>query len=161
MANNIDEYDIPWREEYDGDMEEEKRKIEERVSKTADPEERLETYERLLNAIEYNEYYAYNPHMKSESYLNNLRKDLRLYEDEDGEEFFYRILHYSRMDRCSENSAENILVLNINKKFTFLNNTKKTISKGEIIKKLQREYGDKWTQDDARYEFMWVYVRSY
>ena len=49
---NINDYDIPWWEDYDGDIEEEKRKIEERVSKIMDPEK----YEERLNAIEYNDY---------------------------------------------------------------------------------------------------------
>ena len=160
MVNNINEYDIPWWEKYDGDIEEERRKVMECVSEIEDPEERQEKYEDLLNAIEYNEYYAYNPNMKSESYLINLRK-LRLYEDEDGEDFFHRILDYSEMDRCSEKSAENILVLNINKKFTFLNSTRKTISKDEIIKKLKIEYSNEWSEDDESHEFMQVPVKSY
>ena len=43
-----------------------------------DPEKRLEKYEERLNAIEYNEYYAYNPHLKSKS---NLRLRLRSFKD--------------------------------------------------------------------------------
>ena len=66
--SDIEDYDKPWWVDYDGDIEEERRKITERVSEIEDPEKRQEKYEELLNAIEYNEYYAYNPHMKSESY---------------------------------------------------------------------------------------------
>ena len=65
---NTNNRDIPWWKDYDGDIEEERRKIIERVSETEDPEKRLETYEELLMALEYDKYFAYNPHMKSESY---------------------------------------------------------------------------------------------
>ena len=71
--SNIEDYDKPWWVDYDGDIEEKRRKIIEHVSEIEDPEKRQEKYEELLNAIEYNEYYAYNPHLKSESYLIDLR----------------------------------------------------------------------------------------
>ena len=63
----------PWREDYDDDIEEERRKIIERVKEIEDLDEREEKYEELLDKLEYYEYYAYNPHLKSDSYLMDLR----------------------------------------------------------------------------------------
>ena len=150
-AIEYNDYDIPWWEDYDGDIEEEKTKIEERVSKIMDPKKRLEKYEELLNAIEYNEYYAYNPQLKSESCLINLRLRLRSYKDKDIKEFFSRVLKCSGMVKTSQYSAKNILIVNDNKKFTFLNSIK-TFVKDEIIEKgkvkMRREYDDEWSEDD-------------
>ena len=71
-----------WWEDYDGDIEEEERReIEERVSKIEDPEEREDRYEQLLNALEYDEYFACNPHFKCESYLINMRMSLEKHKD--------------------------------------------------------------------------------
>ena len=59
--------------------------------------------------------------------------------------------------------VENILIVNVNKKFTFLNSTKthdkdKIIEKGLI--KMRREYGDEWREDDEKiYEI--VLLKSY
>ena len=129
----------------DYDTEEERRKIIERVSKIEDPEKRQEKYEELLKAIEYNEYYAYNPHMKSESYLINLRNyELKKHEDEDIDKFIEHILNYSHMETADALIiVENILIVNVNKKFTFLNSIKtldedKLTEKGKI--KMRREY---------------------
>ena len=58
-----------WWEDYDGDIEEERREIIERVNKIEDPEEREDQYEQLLNALEYDEYFAHNRHFKCESSL--------------------------------------------------------------------------------------------
>ena len=151
---DIEDYDQkPWWVDYDGDIEEERRKIEERVREIEDPEERETKYEELLDNLEYKEYYAYNPHLKSESYLINLRLGLRSYEDEDNKEFFCHILEYSNMVNCSGYSVENVLIMNKNKKITFLNSTK-TFLVNEIIEKgyakMRREYGNEWTQDDER-----------
>ena len=138
---NINDYNIPWWEDYDGDIE------EERLSKLVGPEK----YEEHLNAIEYNEYYAYNPHLKSESCLINLRLRLRSYEDKDIKEFFSHVLKCSGMVKTSQYSAKNILIVNDNKKFTFLNSIK-TLVKDEIIEKgkskMRREYGDEWSEED-------------
>ena len=140
---NINDYDIPWWEDYDGDIE------EERLSKIAGPEK----YEDHLNAIEYNEYYAYNPHLKSESCLINLRLRLRPYEDKDIKEFFSHVLKCSGMVKTNQYSAKNILIVNDNKKITFLNSIK-TFVKDEIIEKgkleMQREYGNEWGDDDEK-----------
>ena len=151
MENINDDYDIPWWDNYEGDIEEERIKIIERVSKIEDPDERQEKYEGFLNAIEYNEYYAYNPHLKSESCLANLRLSLRFYEDKDIEEFFDLVLKWSRMDIANQHSAKNILAVNDNKKFTFLNSIKtfvtdEIIEKGKV--KMRREYGGEWGEDD-------------
>ena len=167
MDEEIEDYnDKPWWVDYDGDIEEERRKIIERVSKIEDPKERLKKYEELLNKLEYNEYYAYNRHLKSDSYLINLRLGLISYEDEDNKEFFCHILEDSNMVNCSRYSAENVLIMNKNKKFTFLNSIKeiydydydKIIEKRLI--KMRREYGDEWKEDDEKiYEI--VLVRLY
>ena len=162
---NTNDYDIPRWEDYDGDIEEERRKIIERVSEIEDPEKRQEKYEELLKAIEYNEYYAYNPHMKSESYLINLRNyELKEHEDEDIDEFIEYILNYSHMESAGAHGiVENILIVNVNKKFTFLNSIKtldedKITEKGKI--KMRREYGDEWREDDEEI-YVIVFVKSY
>ena len=138
---NINDYNIPWWASYDGDIE------EERLSKIGDPEK----YEEHLKAIEYNEYYAYNPHLKSESCLANLRLSLRLYKDKDIKEFFDLVLKRSCMDIANQHSARNILIVNDNKRITFLNSIK-TFVKEEIIEKgkvkMRREYGDEWNEED-------------
>ena len=110
-----------WWEDYDGDIEEEKRKIEELVSKIEDLEERLSRYVDLLNALEYDEYFAHNPHFKCESYLINMRIGFELYKDEDIEKFIDCILRYTNMERTSWPCMRNILIVNRNRKFTFLN----------------------------------------
>ena len=163
--SDIEDYDKPWWVDYDGDIEEERRKIIERVSEIEDPEKRQEKYEELLNAIEYNEYYAYNPHMKSESYLIDLRNyDLKEHEDEDIDEFIEYILNYSHMESIGAHSiVENVLIVNVNKKFTFLNSIKtldedKITEKGKI--KMRREYGDEWREDDEEI-YVIVFVKSY
>ena len=163
--SDIEDYDKPWWVDYDGDIEEERRKIIERVSEIEDPEKRQEKYEELLNAIEYNEYYAYNPHMKSESYLIDLRNyDLKEHEDEDIDEFIEYILNYSHMESVGAHSiVENVLIVNVNKKFTFLNSIKtldedKITEKGKI--KMRREYGDEWREDDEEI-YVIVFVKSY
>ena len=161
--SDIEDYDDkPWWVDYDGDIEEEKRKIEERLREIEDPEERLDKYEELLNAVEYNEYYAYNPHMKSESYLINLRNyKLKKHEDEDIDEFIEYILNYSHMESAGASIVENILIVNVNKKFTFLNSIKERNNHNKIIEKglikMRREYGDEWKEDDEKiYEIVLV-----
>ena len=56
--------------------------------------------------------------------------------------------------------VENILIVNVNKKFTFLNSIK-TLDKDKIIEKglikMRREYGDEWREDDEKiYEIVLV-----
>ena len=133
----------PWWEDYDGDIEEERRKIIERVNEIEDPDEREFQYEELLNALEYNEYFAYNPHLKCESTLINKRMYLEGHEDEDINEFIDSILKYCIMERTFGPYIENILIVNANKKFTFLNTVKisdwvEILEKGKT--KLRREY---------------------
>ena len=151
----------PWWEDYDGDIEEERRKIIERVNEIEDLEKRQEKYDELLMALEYDEYYAYNPHLKSEGYLINLRDSLEEHEDEDIDKFIGHILNYSNMEpACAPIIVKNILIVNSNKKFTFLNSVKtldedKIIEKGKI--KMRREYGYKWKEDDEEiYEIVLV-----
>ena len=142
----------PWWEDYDGDIEEERRKIIERVNEIEDLEKRQEKYDELLMALEYDEYYTYNPHLKSEGYLINLRDLLEEHEDEDINKFIGHILSYSNMEPTyAPVIVKNILIVNANKKFTFLNSVKtldedKIIEKGKI--KMRREYGYKWREDD-------------
>ena len=151
----------PWWEDYDGDIEEERRKIIERVNEIEDLEKRQEKYDELLMALEYNEYYAYNPHLKPESYLINLRMRLRRHEDEDIDKFIDHILNYSNMEPTYVPIiVKNILIVNANKKFTFLNSVKtldedKIIEKGKI--KMRSEYGNEWREDDEEiYEIVFV-----
>ena len=157
-----------WWDNYDGDIEEEKRKIEELVSKIEDPEERLDRYEDLLNDLEYDEYFAHNLHFKCESYLINMRMCLKPGKDEDINEFIGRILCYANMTHTPWPCAQNILIMNHNKKFTFLNNVKidalnkinwdRILEKGKT--KLRREYLHTWEEgkDDQEYKFEVVFV---
>ena len=154
--------------DYDGDIEEEKRKIEELVSKIEDPEERLGRYEDLLNTLEYDEYFAHRPHFKCESYLINMRMCLETHKDEDIEKFIDRILHYTNMERTPWPCMQNILIVNRNRKFTFLNISKiDTLNKiywDEILEKgktkLRREYLRTWEEgkDDHEHTFEVVFV---
>ena len=132
------------KEDCDGDMKEEKRKIE-------DPDERQEKYEELLDAVEYNEYYAYNTHLKSESYLIELRMSLEEHMHEDTNQFIYHILRHTNMTNTGSDSAENILIANDRNKFTFLNFVNKYITTEDIEKgkeKMRREYDSEWTDED-------------
>ena len=157
-----------WWEDYDGDIEEEKRKIEELVSKIEDPEERLDRYEALLNDLEYDEYFAHNLHFKSESYLINMRMCLKPDEDEDIKKFIDRILRYTNMEHTPWPCAQNILIVNRNRNFTFLNNIKidalNKITWDEILEKgktkLRREYLHTWEEgkDDQEYKFEVVFI---
>ena len=155
--------------DYDGDIEEEKRKIEERVSKIEDPEESQALYEELLYALGYDEYFARRPHFKSESYLINMRMCLKPDEDEDIERFIDRILRYTNMQRAPWPCARNVLIVNRNRKFTFLNISKvedASIKIGwdrilkEEKKKLRREYLRTWEEgkDDQKHRFEVVFV---
>ena len=109
------------------------------------------------------------PYFKSENYLINARMHLRPDKDEDTERFIGRILRYANMERCPYSEAQNILIVNGHRKFTFLNTTKQDIGnypclldlwkKGET--KLQREYGDQWIEgcddyDRRKYSVLWV-----
>ena len=154
--------------DYDGDIEEEKRKIEERVSKIEDPEESEALYEELLYALGYDEYFARRPYFKSESYLINMRMCLRPDEDEDIERFIDRILRYTNMPCTPWPCARNTLIVNRNRKFTFLNISKvdasNKISWDRILKKgktkLRREYLRTWEEgkDDQKHKFEVVFV---
>ena len=84
--------------------------------------------------------------MKSDSYLINLRLSLKEYEDEDIFDFVDYILYYCKMKSVDVRFlVENILIVKVNKKFTFLNSVK-TLDKKKIIEKglikMRREYGD-------------------
>ena len=154
--------------DYDGDIEEEKRKIEERVSKIEDPEKSQALYEELLYALGYDEYFACRPYFKSESYLINMRMYLGPDEDEDIERFIDRILRYTNMQRAPWPCARNVLIVNPNRKFTFLNISKvdasNKIGMDRILKKgktkLRREYLRTWTEgkDDQKHRFEVVFV---
>ena len=153
---------------------EERRKIEERVSKIEDPEEKEAQYNQLLDALGYDEYFTHNPHFKSASFLINVRIYVGYLtnEDEDIERFIDRILRYSNMKRCPYSEAQNILIVNGNRKFTFLNTTNQDIGnypclldlweKGET--KLRREYGDQWIEgcdNDDRWKYSVLWVKLY
>ena len=164
MANTFETEDyniIPWWKNFNDDIEEERRKIEKRVKEIEDPEEREEKYKELLDKLEYNDYYAYNPHLKSDIYLTNLRLRLKEHENEDIYCFSDYILDYCEMDTLLHPFfAENILVVNVNKKFTFMNSVKtvdeKKIKEKGLIK-LRREYGDEWGEDDEKiYEILFL-----
>ena len=150
-----------WWEYYDGDIEEE---INECISKIENPEKREELYEELLDAVGYDEYFANNPHLKCESYLINLRLHFEGYEDENIYDFVDRILCYTKMEHTPCPYKQNILIVNGNKKFTFLNTSKlndweKILEKGKT--KLRREYSYTWKEgdDDNEKKFQVVCVR--
>ena len=164
MANTFETEDyniIPWWKNFNDDIEEERRKISELVKKIEDPDEREEKYEELLDKLGYNEYYAYNPHLKSDSYLINLRLSIKEYENENIFYFANNILRYCEMESVGAyDIVENILIVNVNKKFTFLNSIK-TLDKDKIIEKglmkMRREYGDEWGEDDEKiYEIVFL-----
>ena len=159
MANTFETEDYdqkPWWVDYDGDIEEEKYEIEQRVLREIkDPEKQLDMIEEELDKIEYNEYFAYNPQFRNETILIILRNyNLKEHENEDIDEFITHILDKSIMFSCEYDNAENFLIINFNKKFTFLNTIKllndyeRMIERG--IKKMKREYGNGWKEDDDK-----------
>ena len=157
-----------WWEDYDRDIEEESREIIKRVSKIEDYDKGEEVYEQLLNALEYNEYFAHNRHLICESYLLSLRLHIGLHEDEDIDELIDRIQSYTNMKRTPCPYKQNILIINGNRKFTFLNTSKldtgdkddwrKILEKGKM--KLRREYSYLWGEgDDDEKKFTVVCVK--
>ena len=159
MANTFETEDYdqkPWWVDYDGDIEEEKYEIEQRVLREIkDPEEQLDMIEEELDKIEYNEYFAYNPQFRNETSLIILRNyDLKEHENEDIDEFITHILDKSIIFSCEYDNVEKFLIINFNKKFTFLNTIKllndyeRMIERG--IKKMKREYGNEWKEDDDK-----------
>ena len=150
--------DRPWWDDYDGDIEEEKYEIEQRVLREIeDSEEQLDMIADELDKIEYNEYFAYNLQFRNECSLIILRKDLKrknIPEDVSIEEFIAHILDESFMFPCEYDNAQIFLIINFNKKITFLNTIKlhndydRMIERG--IKKMKREYGNEWKEDDDK-----------
>ena len=146
-----------WWEDYDGDIEEERRGIKERASKIEDADRSEHYLYNAIAALEYDEYFGYNRHFKCESYLISLRRYyLKGYEDENIDDFIDRILHYTGMERTPCPYKQNISIINGNNKFTFLNTSKlntgnkldweKILEKGKT--KLQREYSHVWKEGD-------------
>ena len=111
-----------------GILKKKKYEIQQRVLREIkDPKEQLDKIEEELDKIEYNEYFAYNPQFKNETSLIILRNDLErkdLPEDMTIDEFIIHILDESIMFSCGYDNAENFLIINFNKKFTFLNSKK-------------------------------------
>ena len=145
IEGDIDEeaFKYCW-EDYDVDIEEEEeRKIEE---------------------------LACRPYFKSESCLINARMYLKEYKDENIKKFIDRILRYANMKRCPFSETQNILIVNGNRKFTFLNTTKRDIGNRPCLydlskkeeTKLRREYEDRWIEgnDDDKRKFSVLWVRS-
>ena len=103
-----------------------------------------------------------------ESYLINLRLSINIHEDKDIDEFIDRILRYTNMKHTPCPCKQNILIVNGNRKFTFLNtsklNTGKKCDWEHILEKgktkLQREYSYKWGKgNDGEKKFTVVCVR--
>ena len=98
-----------------------------------------------------------------------MRMCLRLGEDEDIERFIDRILRYTNMQRTPWPCAQNVLIVNPNRKFTFLNiskvDTSNKIGMDGILKKgktkLRREYLRTWEEgkDDQKHRFEVVFVK--
>ena len=121
----------------------------------------------------YDDLFANNPHLKCVSYLINLRIRLEGYEDENVNDFVDRILHYTKMKRTPHFYNQNILIVNGNYKFTFLNTSKiitenrldweKILEKGK--RKLRREYSRVWKEgdddDENNFTVVWVKLRGY
>ena len=164
-----------WWEDYDGDIEEERREIIERASKIEDEDQREYYRYCAFAALEYDEYFANQPHFKCESSLISLRRYyLGGYEDENTDDFIDRILRHTNMKRTPCPYKQNILVVNGNNKFTFLNTSKlipgdkldreKILEKGK--KKLRREYSKEgWKEGDddneKKFAIVCVSLRGY
>ena len=95
------------------------------------------------------------------------RYSLERHEDKDIVEFIDLILRYTNMKRTPWSHTQNILIVNDNRKFTFLNpnklytrnnpNLTEILEKGKT--KLQREYKDEWVEEDddeTRFTIEWV-----
>ena len=86
---------------------------------------------------------ARQPYFKSESYLINARMHLRPDKNEDIFQFVDRILRYTNMQRCPYSEAQNVLIINIKRKFTFLNNdtaTRNAVCDKNMLKELEGIY---------------------
>ena len=104
-----------------------------------------------------------------ESYLINVRMCLRPDGNEYILQFVDRILRYTNMQRTTWPHAQNVLIVNPNRKFTFLNISKvdasNRIGMNEILKKgktkLRREYLHTWEEgkDDQKYRLEVVFVK--
>ena len=135
------------------------------MSKIENDDQRERYLNNAIDALEYDEYFAHNRHFKCESYLIGLRRYyLRGYEDENMDDFIDRILHYTGMEGVPCSYKQNILIVNDNKKFTFLNTSKlndsdKILEKGKT--KLRREYLRTWEEgnDDDEEKFRVVFIR--
>ena len=94
--------------EEDRDVEEERRKIIERVKKEIeDPEKAADVIEKELDKIEYNEYFAYNTHLKSETYLIIKRGMVDESKDQDFNSYISEILSCCGMIACSGYDVQN------------------------------------------------------
>ena len=94
---------------------------------------------------------------------------LEKHKDKNIDEFVDHILRYTNMKHTFRACMENILIVNGNRKFTFLNTSKlntrsklnwdKLLEKGKT--KLRREYLRTWEEgnDDDENKFKVVYVR--
>ena len=85
------------------------------------------------------EYFTRRPYFKSESYLINARMYLKEYKDENIKKFIDRILRYANMKRCPFSETQNILIVNGNRKFTFLNTTKRDIGNHPCLYDLSKK----------------------
>ena len=144
-----------WCEGDDVDIEEEKR---ERMREASEMEGVIKEHFQycVIASLNYDEYFANNPHLKCEDYLIDLRIRFERYKDEYIDDFINRILRYTKMERTSYPYIQNILIVNGNNKFTFLNTSKLnpgSLSEWERIlengqTKLQREYSHTWKEGD-------------
>ena len=130
-------------------IDEERRKIIERVKKEIeDPEKAADVIEKELDKIEYNEYFAYNTHLKSETYLIITRRMVDESKDLDFDSYISEILSCCNMTTTGGYDVQIFLVVNVNKKFTFLNSIDQTNIIERGLTKMRREYGNEWDERD-------------
>ena len=145
------------------DLDEEKAKIHTIVAKMGiqDPEERLDKYEELLASIGYNSYFQYRPHLLSDSNLIILREYASEAQEENIDDYISTVLYFSNMEESWEKEPENALIINYNKKFTFLNfipTKNKEFLREKGIVKMEREYGERnwYAYDNLIYKIIFT-----
>ena len=136
-------------------------RIEDEISKYEDPTEALNKYYRLIYQHGYIEIFSHNLNLKSCEFLDILRN---IYEDktfkdpDEKAEYILKAAHFKGV--CERYDVpSNILVVNENMKFTFLNFSKNDVNilLKDGKRKMRRQYEDKWNESDEKAQ-VYIYL---
>ena len=130
--------------------------IEDQIAHIQDPKEALEEYYGLIYEYGYLEIFANHRNLKSDEFQGVLRQRLRRNSFSEIDEMVEYIVKRSHFNRICDryDTPQNVLVVNDRMKFTFTNNTKPghetLLLEGK--RKMRREYGTEWTDEDETAE---------